>query len=69
MLLAVGTRFWRLGTPDDFYFDEIFYAKTGQEILHGDRSFFLLLSVCHLARERRLMAAVVFTAGFLITPD
>ena len=33
---AVFTRFWRLGTPGDFYFDEVYFPKTGQEILRGD---------------------------------
>ena len=44
LLLAVLTRFvgfgfhGRLDQPSDFYFDEIYFAKTGQEILHGDRA-------------------------------
>jgi len=33
---ALFTRFWRLGTPDEMYFDEVFFSKTGQEILRGD---------------------------------
>ena len=33
---ALFTRFWRLGTPGEFYFDEIFFPATGQEILSGD---------------------------------
>lgn len=33
---ALFTHFWRLGTPDEMYFDEVFFAKTGQEILRGD---------------------------------
>ena len=34
--LAVFTRFYRLGTPGDFYFDEVYFPTTAQEILHGD---------------------------------
>lgn len=34
--LATFTRFWRLGTPGDFYFDEVYFPTTGQEILNGD---------------------------------
>ncbi len=30
------TRFYRLGTPGEFYFDEVFFPATGQEILRGD---------------------------------
>ncbi|MCH7998321.1 MAG: glycosyltransferase family 39 protein [Chloroflexi bacterium] len=33
---ALFTRFYRLGTPGEFYFDEIFFPATGQEILRGD---------------------------------
>ena len=33
---AVFTRFYRLGTPGDFYFDEVYFPTTAQEILHGD---------------------------------
>ena len=33
---ALFTRFYRLGTPGEFYFDEIFFPTTAQEILRGD---------------------------------
>jgi dolichyl-phosphate-mannose-protein mannosyltransferase len=34
---AVFTRFWRLGTPDDIYFDELhFVTNSSQEIVRGD---------------------------------
>jgi len=33
---AVFTRFWRLGTPGGFYFDEVYDAFTAREILHGN---------------------------------
>ena len=33
---AAFTRFYRLGTPGEFYFDEVFFPATGQEILRGD---------------------------------
>lgn len=36
LALAVFTRFWRLGTPNEFYFDEVYFPTTAQEILHGD---------------------------------
>ena len=36
LLLAVFTRFWRLGTPDQCYFDEVYFPTTGAEILRGD---------------------------------
>lgn len=36
LLAAVFTRFWRLGTPGEFYFDEVYFPTTGQEILRGD---------------------------------
>jgi dolichyl-phosphate-mannose--protein O-mannosyl transferase len=35
LLLAVVTRFWRLGTPDQCYFDEVYFPPTGAEILRG----------------------------------
>ncbi|MFQ5879229.1 MAG: phospholipid carrier-dependent glycosyltransferase [Dehalococcoidia bacterium] len=37
-LLAVAafTRFWRLDTPDNFYFDEVYHAFTGREFLRGN---------------------------------
>ncbi len=38
LLLAVFTRFWRLGTPDGCYFDEVYFPTTGAEILHGDKA-------------------------------
>jgi dolichyl-phosphate-mannose--protein O-mannosyl transferase len=34
--LAIFTRFWRLGTPDQCYFDEVYFPTTGAEILHGN---------------------------------
>ncbi len=37
LTLALFTRFWRLDTPADKMFDEVYFATTGQEILHGDR--------------------------------
>lgn len=33
---AVFTRFWRLGTPGGFYFDEVYDAFTAREILNGN---------------------------------
>src|SRR3989304_1798874 len=33
---ALFTRFWRLDVPGEFIFDEVYFPKTGQEILHGD---------------------------------
>jgi len=33
---ALFTRFYRLGIPGEFYFDEVFFPATGQEILRGD---------------------------------
>lgn len=36
LALSIFTRFWRLGTPDNFYFDEVYFPTTGQEILRGD---------------------------------
>ena len=36
LLAALLTRFVRLDTPSEFYFDEVYFAKTGQEILPGD---------------------------------
>lgn len=36
--LAIFTRFWRLGTPDQCYFDEVYFPTTGAEILHGENS-------------------------------
>lgn len=36
LVLAGLTRFYRLGTPDQCYFDEVYFPTTGAEILHGD---------------------------------
>ncbi len=36
LALAAFTRFYRLGTPDQCYFDEVYFPTTGAEILHGD---------------------------------
>jgi dolichyl-phosphate-mannose--protein O-mannosyl transferase len=36
LVLAFLTRFVRLGTPDEFYFDETYFPRTGQEIYRGD---------------------------------
>jgi dolichyl-phosphate-mannose--protein O-mannosyl transferase len=33
---ALFTRFWRLDVPSEFIFDEVYFPKTGQEILRGD---------------------------------
>lgn len=33
---AAFTRFWRLATPNNFYFDEVYHAFTGREFLHGN---------------------------------
>ncbi len=33
---AAFLRFWRLGTPDDFFFDEVYHAFTAREFLHGN---------------------------------
>jgi dolichyl-phosphate-mannose--protein O-mannosyl transferase len=38
MALAIFTRFWRLGTPDGCYFDEVYFPTTASEILRGDRN-------------------------------
>ncbi|MFQ6019692.1 MAG: phospholipid carrier-dependent glycosyltransferase, partial [Dehalococcoidia bacterium] len=38
MAVAVFTRFWRLGTPDDFFFDEVYYAFTAREYLDGNKA-------------------------------
>ena len=35
MIAAFLTRFVRLGEPDEFYFDETYFPRTGQEILPG----------------------------------
>lgn len=36
MATAVFTRFWRLGTPGGFYFDEVYDAFTAREVLNGN---------------------------------
>jgi dolichyl-phosphate-mannose-protein mannosyltransferase len=36
LLAAFLTRFMRLGEPDQFYFDETYFPRTGQEIYRGD---------------------------------
>lgn len=36
MIAALLTRLWRLNTPDECYFDEVYFPTTGAEILHGD---------------------------------
>lgn len=36
LLLAFFTRFWRLGTPDTYYFDEVYHAFTAKEMLLGN---------------------------------
>src|SRR3990172_830574 len=36
LVAAFLTRFIRLGTPDEFYFDETYFPRTAQEIYRGD---------------------------------
>ncbi len=36
LLLAFFTRFWRLGTPDTYHFDEVYHAFTAKEMLLGN---------------------------------
>jgi dolichyl-phosphate-mannose--protein O-mannosyl transferase len=36
LLFALGTRLWRLGIPDGYYFDEVYHAVTAKLILHND---------------------------------
>src|SRR5574341_507513 len=36
LIVAVFTRFWRLGSPDRCYFDEVYFPTTAAEILKGD---------------------------------
>ncbi|HEV8574339.1 MAG TPA: phospholipid carrier-dependent glycosyltransferase [Dehalococcoidia bacterium] len=36
LVAAFLTRFVRLGTPPEFYFDETYFPRTGQEIYRGD---------------------------------
>lgn len=40
---VIFTRFWRLSTPDEFYFDEAFFPTTAQEILRGDPAAWLFI--------------------------
>src|SRR3989338_3933898 len=36
LLLALFTRFWRLDTPNTYYFDEVYHAFTAKEMLAGN---------------------------------
>ena len=36
LLLAFFTRFWRLGIPDTYHFDEVYHAFTAKEMLLGN---------------------------------
>ena len=36
LLLAIFTRFWRLGVPDTYHFDEVYHAFTAKEMLLGN---------------------------------
>jgi dolichyl-phosphate-mannose--protein O-mannosyl transferase len=36
LLLAIFTRFWRLGIPDTYHFDEVYHAFTAKEMLLGN---------------------------------
>ena len=36
ILLAIFTRFWRLGVPDTYHFDEVYHAFTAKEMLLGN---------------------------------
>ncbi len=38
LALAFFTRFWRLDTPNQCYFDEVYFPTTGAEILKGDKN-------------------------------
>lgn len=35
LALSAGVRLWRLGSPDDYMFDEVYYAKDAKAILDG----------------------------------
>ena len=39
MAIALFLRFWRLGSPDSFVFDEIYYPKWADEFLNGKTSY------------------------------
>ncbi|MDO8614313.1 MAG: phospholipid carrier-dependent glycosyltransferase [Dehalococcoidia bacterium] len=41
LIAAIFTRFWRLGSPNECYFDEVYFPTTGAEILHGDNRAWL----------------------------
>ncbi|OGD94218.1 hypothetical protein A3A48_02565 [Candidatus Curtissbacteria bacterium RIFCSPLOWO2_01_FULL_37_9] len=36
LFLAIFTRFWRLGIPDTYHFDEVYHAFTAKEMLLGN---------------------------------
>lgn len=38
LALTIFSRFWRLGEPPNFYFDEVYHAFTAREFLLGNRS-------------------------------
>jgi len=38
LVLSAGLRIYRLGTPPDLIFDEVYYAKDAQRILAGELS-------------------------------
>jgi dolichyl-phosphate-mannose--protein O-mannosyl transferase len=38
LLFSFGIRFYRLGIPDSYYFDEVYFAFTAQEMAKGNRA-------------------------------
>jgi dolichyl-phosphate-mannose--protein O-mannosyl transferase len=59
ILAAVFTRFYRLGEPDQCYFDEVYFPTTGAEILRGDNAAwnFIGHENTHPPLSKELMAA------------
>lgn len=72
LVVAAFTRFWRLGTPGNFYFDEVYHAFTAKEFLLGNRAawdFFatpptgVAFEWTHPPLAKELMAVGMFIFG------
>lgn len=57
-IVAAALRFWRLGTPDSFVFDEVYYAKWANDYLQGNNFFDV-----HPPLGKLIIAAGIFLFG------
>lgn len=64
MTFGFGVRQWHIGLPETRYFDEIYYAKSGQELLNGKRDS----NTVHPPLAKQMIAAFGYLYSAVGTP-